>query len=96
MRKKPRRQDVPELARRILEKLVMGLNWGHNHVEEANVPKGLPHVPNLAWYHYVKHELARKGLLQAFKEHGKDLYGLNVNRRSEIMNLVGTKVKPTG
>ena len=87
--KKPSSQDEPEIRRLILEKFVMGRNWGHNHVEERNVPKGLPKCYDISHYHYVKHELRREGLLLLFKEEGKDLYGLNVKRKKEIEQLVG-------
>lgn len=42
MKKKPDAQDESEIKRLILEKLVMGKNWKQNHIEEDNVPRGLP------------------------------------------------------
>jgi len=94
MKKKPNAEDVPEIKRLILEKLVMGKNWNQNHVEEDVVPKGLPKKFKEPWYHHVKHELAHDRILVTFKEHGKDLYGLNTDRKAEIESLVGIKVYP--
>jgi len=67
----------------------MGRNWMHNHVEQRNIPKGLPKLPNMSWYHEAKHDLKREGLLIQFREHGRDLYGLNIKRKAEIEKLVG-------
>jgi hypothetical protein len=92
MKKKPNAQDEPVIRRLILEKLVMGKNWNQNHIEEDKVPKGLPKRFQTPWYHYVKHELAHDRLLVTFREHGKDLYGLNPSRKSEIETLVGIEV----
>ena len=89
MKDKPNPQDEPEIRRLILEKLVMRKHWNQQHVEERNVPRGLPKRYNMPWYHHVKHDLAHEQLLVRFKEHGKDLYGLNVARKAEIENLVG-------
>jgi len=89
MKKKPDPQLKPEIRRCILEKLVMGRNWGHNHIEEDDVPKGLPKLPNSYWYFYVKRELRREGLLTRYKEHGKDLYTLNIKRKTEIERACG-------
>lgn len=95
MKKKPDAQDESEIKRLILEKLVMGKNWKQNHIEEDNVPRGLPKRFKIPWYHYVKHELAHDRLLVTFKEHGKDLYGLNEERKAEIEGLVGIKAYPS-
>jgi hypothetical protein len=94
MKRKPPSEDEPEVRRLILEKLVMKKHWGHNHIAENQVPKGLPKCYPQTWYHYVKHELLREGLLVPFKEHSDDLYGLNVERKKEIETLVGIKVTP--
>ena len=94
MAPKPNERDEQEIRRLIVEKLVMGKHWGHEHVEERNVPKGLPKNYIIPWYHEVKHQLAREGLLVKFKEHGKDLYGLNVSRKAEIMKIVGARILP--
>jgi len=94
MKTKPNHRVEAEIRRLILEKFWMGRNWGHNHVEERNVPKGLPEIVNPQWYHYVKHELKRRGLLVMFKEHGKDLYGLNPRRKKEIERFIGVTVGP--
>ncbi len=89
---KPDSKQVLEIRRLILEKMVMAKNWGHNHIEEDRVPRGLPKMYNREWYHDVKHELKRKQWLVAYKEHGKDLYVLNIKRKREIEQMVGTKV----
>lgn len=91
---KPMAQDELEIRRLIIEKLVMGNHWKHKHVEERNVPKGLSKNYIMPWYHEAKHQLAREGLLVKFKEHGKDLYGLNVSRKPEIMKIISTKIQP--
>lgn len=74
----------------------MGRNWGHNHVKEEDVPKGLPLRYPFPWYHYVKHKLRKRQppFLLWFKEHGKDLYGLNVDLKAEIENIVGARIEP--
>ena len=92
--RKPNSQEEQEIKRLILEKLVMGKNWNQQHVAERNVPKGLPTNYNMRWYHYVKHKLAREGLLRRFKEGGDDLFGLNVSRKPEIMKFIGTTIRP--
>ena len=89
---KPDPQAMAEIKRLILEKMVMSRNWGHNHVEQKSVPRGLPKLRDESWYHDAKHQLKRDRLLQQYKEHGKDLYALNIKRKREIEQLVGTKV----
>jgi hypothetical protein len=89
---KPSPDEVLEIRRLILEKMVMAKNWGHNHIEEDSVPRGLKKIYNREWYHDVKHELKRGGWLVPYKEHGKDLYALNIKRKKEIEQLVGGKV----
>jgi len=83
-----------ETKRPILEKMVMRKNWGHNHIDEDDVSRGLPKNYSREWYHYVKHELKRKGWLIAHREHGKNLHVLNIKRKREIEHVVGSKVAP--
>jgi hypothetical protein len=89
---KPDPQAIAEIKRLILEKMVMSKNWGHNHIEQKIVPRGLPKLRNESWYHDAKHQLRRDGLLQQYREHGKDMYALNTNRKQEIEKLIGLKV----
>jgi len=89
---KPDSKQILEIKRLILEKMVMGKNWGHNHIEENSVSRGLPKVYNREWYHDVKHQLKREQWLISYKEHGKDLYALNIKRKREIEQMVGGKV----
>jgi len=87
--RKPNRHELNELRRLVLEKLVMGRNWGMNYIAMANVPKGLPKEYPEDWYLYEIDNLVRDGLLLVYKK-ADPIVRLNIARKAEIERLVGT------
>jgi len=80
-----------EIRRLILERLVLGRNWGMNYISKEDVPKGLPKIYPTGWY-YDEIELAREGLLLPYKK--RRCYRLNEDVKSVIEALVGKRVPP--
>ncbi|WP_309492754.1 hypothetical protein [Candidatus Hecatella orcuttiae] len=92
--RKPSEDERKEIRRLIIEKLVMGRNWGRNYIAETDIPKGLPKCYPTSWYKDEVEKLAKEGLLQRYKKPHEDMFLLNKERKREIETIVGGKVPP--
>jgi hypothetical protein len=91
--KHPTAEQAREIRRLILEKLVMGKNWGMNYIAVRDVPKSLPKAYNTGWYLDEVKQLIKDRLLQRYKKKEK-MVRLNIERKAEIERVVGGKVTP--
>jgi len=88
--KKPSAGDSREIRRLILEKLVLGRNWGMNYLSYEDIPKGLPKAYSKGWYYDEIDNMVKDSLLLKYK---KRFYRLNIQMKPQIEVLIG-KVPP--
>ena len=80
-----------EIKKFILRKLVRHRMWMHKHTSIHNLPKGLP--DNLRSKKEVKkviEDLLKEGLLLSKPTHYGLEISLNINRKKEIEDFIGT------
>lgn len=81
-----------EIRFRIIKKLVRHRVWGTYHIDQDDVPKGMP--PELR-KDIMKEldEMAKEGLIVRFPHLGKRKVFLNTNKRKEFEDLVAKRTE---
>jgi len=85
-------EDLREIKRLILEKLVLDCCWGMRYVARENIPKGLPREYSIGSYYEGIRQLVKERYLLPYKK-GK-CYRLNIELKAQIEAFVGKRVEP--
>jgi hypothetical protein len=72
-----------EIRFRIIKKLVRHRVWGTYHIDEDDIPKGMPSALRKEILRELDN-IVREGLIVRFPHLGKKKVYLNTNRRKEI------------
>ena len=80
-----------DIKRFILRKLVRHRIWMHKHTSIHNLPKGLPdYLRSKKEVKKVIEDLLKEGLLLSKPTHYGLEISLNINRKKEIEDFIGT------